>query len=310
MASFLLAEEERFRRVKHYAGFPFDAIAYCLNEANIGLKDVEHVAINSDPAANRWNKIKYVLTHRLDINFIKERLSTSKRRRSVADEFANRFTGEEVRFQLHRVEHHLAHLSSAFHVSPYQKAVVVSVDGLGDFASAAWGVGDDAAITMDGKVLFPHSLGLFYQALTKFLGFQHYGDEYKVMGLAPYGKPSYMDKMRQIVLLGDDGTFRLNLEYFWHHRESVEYKWVNGVQMPGRLFSDKLAGLLGLAPRGEGDELTQEHKDLARSIQMMYEEAFFHLLNRQYMGMRYCRDCWWLRHELGCQRPDTTEHTL
>jgi len=273
------AEEERFKRVKHYAGFPSDAIAYCLAEVNIPLKDVEYVAINSDPTANRWNKIKYALTHRLDIDLIKNRLRTSKRRRSISDEFENYFGHEEVRFKLHRVEHHLAHLSSAFHVSPYQKAVVVSVDGLGDFASAAWGIGDNGAIRMDGKVLFPHSLGLFYQALTKFLGFQHYGDEYKVMGLAPYGKPDFIDKMRQTVLLQNDGTFRLNLDYFWHHRESVEYKWVNGVPVPGRLFSDNLGDFLGLKPRRENEKLTQQHMNLARSIQVMYEEAFFHLLN-------------------------------
>lgn len=282
------AEEERFRRIKHYAGFPSESIAYCLEEAGIGLQDIEHVAINSDPKANRWNKIGYTLTHRLDPRLIVERLSVARKRRSIHEEVTSRFGDAGLRFQLHRVEHHLAHLSSAFHVSPFERSVAVSVDGLGDFASAAWGTGDGTRIHVDGRVLFPHSLGLFYQALTKYLGFPHYGDEYKVMGLAPYGKPAYMEQMRQIVLLREDGSFRLNLDYFRHHRESVEYKWVNDVPVPGRLYNDHLQSLLGIAPRDPGEPLTQAHKDVARSVQQMYEEAFFHLLNR--LHARYAMD--------------------
>lgn len=272
------AEEERFRRLKHYAGFPSDAIAYCLQEGGVSLKDIDYIALNSDPKANLWNKAKYTLTHRLDLNLIRERLQTSWQRRSISDLLIDRYGKEAVRFSVRRVEHHLAHLSSAFHVSPYDNATILSLDGLGDFASAAWGIGEKDKITIKGKVLFPHSLGIFYQSLTKFLGFPHYGDEYKVMGLAPYGQPAYMEQMRQIVHLLDDGTFRLNLDFFWHHRESVEYKWENGAPVAGRLFNDNLGRLLGLAPRKPGGELTRAHKDLARSIQVMYEEAFFHLL--------------------------------
>ena len=272
------AEEERFCRRKHYAGFPSDAIAYCLREGGVSLRNIDYIAINSDPKANLWKKAKYALTHRVDLNLIKKRLEISNKRRSVIDILTDSYGKEEVRFSVRYVEHHLAHLSSAFHVSPYENATILSIDGLGDFASAAWGTGEKDKITIKGKVLFPHSLGIFYQSLTKFLGFPHYGDEYKVMGLAPYGEPAYMEEMRQIVQLLDDGTFRLNLDFFWHHRESVEYKWENGVPVAGRLFNDNLGRLLGLAPRTPGGELTRAHKDLARSIQVMYEEAFFHLL--------------------------------
>ena len=175
----------------------------------------------------------------------------------------------------------MAHLSSAFHVSPFDQAVVVSVDGFGDFASAAWGVGRGTVIEVEDKVYFPHSLGIFYQALTQFIGFPNYGDEYKVMGLAPYGKPTYLAQMRQIVLLQPDGSFKLNLDFFRHHREKIEYEWENGSPSVGTLFAPALADLLGPG-RDKDDPLEQRHKDIAHSVQAMYEEAFFHLLNTLY----------------------------
>ncbi|HRK62291.1 MAG TPA: carbamoyltransferase C-terminal domain-containing protein, partial [Candidatus Omnitrophota bacterium] len=181
-----------------------------------------------------------------------------------------------------------AHLASAFLLSPFSQAVTVSVDGFGDFASTSWGVGNGTKIKIDGRVYFPHSLGVFYQALTQYLGFLNYGDEYKVMGLAPYGEPKYLDEMRKIVLLQADGTFKLNLDYFCHHREGVDYRWEGGVPHVGLLFSGALEQLLGQA-RQPQDEISQKHKDLARSIQAMYEEAFFHLLNS--LHKRYQLDC-------------------
>jgi carbamoyltransferase len=176
------------------------------------------------------------------------------------------------------VEHHLAHLSSAFHVSPFDKAVVVSVDGFGDFASAAWGLGSGARIEVEGRVHFPHSLGIFYQALTQFIGFPHYGDEYKVMGLAPYGEPVFLPQMRKLVQLQTDGGFELDLDFFRHHREKIDYEWENGSPSVGTLYSQQLTNLLGPA-RAPDEPLAQVHKDLARSAQAMYEESFFHLLN-------------------------------
>src|SRR5262249_13222841 len=179
---------------------------------------------------------------------------------------------------VHAVEHHAAHLSSAFHVSPFECAVVVSVDGFGDFASAAWGVGEGIAIRVDGRVYFPHSLGVFYQALTQFLGFPNYGDEYKVMGLAPYGQPAFMGAMRQIVRLRPDGSYALDLRYFRHHREHISYQWNDGAPQFGDLFSPALEQLLG-SRRKPDDLLDDRHRDIARSAQAMYEEAFLNLLN-------------------------------
>ncbi|MFT3858140.1 MAG: carbamoyltransferase C-terminal domain-containing protein [Aquabacterium sp.] len=272
------AEEERFRRIKHWAGFPSQSIAYCLQAQGITLSDVQHVAINQDTKANLWKKVGFTLARRPDLSLVLDRIKNKRERANLKDELRQAFPDERFIGEVHEVEHHLAHLGSAYLVSPFQEAVVVSVDGFGDFASAAWGVGRGGEVTVEDKVYFPHSLGMFYQALTQYLGFPHYGDEYKVMGLAPYGRPLLLDKMRQIVRLQDDGSFRLNLDYFRHHREKIDYEWEHGEPKVGHLFAASLCDLLGPA-REPGEALTQYHKDIARSVQAMYEEAFFHLLN-------------------------------
>ncbi len=272
------AEEERFRRIKHWAGFPSEAIRYCLREAGVGLADVNHFAINRDPKANLLRKIGFTLTQRPNLKFVMDRLRNAREVTTFEEELARAFPGERITGAMHHVEHHLAHLASALLVSPFEEAVVVSVDGFGDFASAAWGVGRGSTIDVEDKVYFPHSLGIYYQALTQYIGFPHYGDEYKVMGLAPYGEPRFLEQMQRIVNLKPDGSFRLDLQYFRHVREKVAYEWEDGVPVVGTLFMPALEALLGPA-RQPGEELTQRHKDIARSIQAMYEKAFFHLLN-------------------------------
>jgi carbamoyltransferase len=272
------AEEERFRRIKHWAGFPSEAIAYCLREGGLALADVDHVAVNQDNRANLFRKIRYLLTNVSNAGLVLERIRNRRERQRIPELLNKAFPGESFRGSFHNVEHHLAHLSSAFHVSPFEKAVVVSVDGFGDFASAAWGVGEGKEVDVQGRVLFPHSLGIFYQALTQYLGFPHYGDEYKVMGLAPYGSPVAMEEMRKIVRLLPDGTFELDLSYFSHHRQRVVDQWTSGVPEFADLFSPALEKLLG--PRRQTlDPLEERHRDIARSVQAMYEEAFFHLIS-------------------------------
>jgi carbamoyltransferase len=273
------AEEERFRRIKHWAGFPSESIRYCLAEAGVELSAVDHVAVNSDPNANFWKKAWYAVSHRPDPRLVLNRLANRRRRLSIEEALHAHFPQSRFTGRVHHIEHHLAHLASAFLVAPFEEALALSVDGFGDFASAAWGVGRGAQISIEGKVYFPHSLGIFYQAMTQYLGFPHYGDEYKAMGLAPYGEPRYLEHMRRIVNLQDDGTFRLDLNYFRHHKEKVEYAWDNGAPVVGRLYARALEELFG-PTRGGEEPLTQKHKDLARSVQAMYEEAFFHLLNR------------------------------
>ena len=275
------AEEERFRRIKHWAGFPSKSIRWCLTEAGINLDDVKHIALNQDIGANLSKKITFTIKNRPSLNTLFDRYRNKRKRQGIKDYLVKEFPDHQFTGSVHGIEHHMAHLSSAFHVSSFDEAVVVSVDGFGDFASTAWGVGHGVEIDLEDRIYFPHSLGIFYQALTQFIGFQNYGDEYKVMGLAPYGKPIYLDQMREIVKLKPEGTFELNLNYFRHHREKIDYEWENGSPYVGTLFSKELEKLLGPA-RSKIDDLTQHHKDIAHSVQAFYEEAFFHLLNKLY----------------------------
>ena len=274
------AEEERFRRVKHWAGFPSEAVKWCLKCAGASLADVTHLAVNQDAKANLGRKLAFVATRRPDLSLVLDRIR-NKRERAGLGETLERELGTPFKGELVFVEHHLAHLASAFLVSPFRDAVAVSVDGFGDFASAAWGAGRGASLEVDDKVYFPHSLGIFYQAITQFLGFPNYGDEYKVMGLAPYGQPTFLSQMRNLVKLEKDGGFKLDLSYFRHATEKIEYEWEGGDPVVGTLYSPKLDQLLG-PPRAREDALEQRHRDLARSAQAMYEEAFFHLLNALY----------------------------
>jgi carbamoyltransferase len=284
------AEEERFRRVKHWAGFPTEAIQYCLNEAGIQLQDVAVVAINSDPNANLARKVKYALRSRPSFKLLADRIRNRGEREGIASQLSAAFPDQEFNGRIRRVEHHLCHLASAFLVSPFDESAIASVDGFGDFASGAWGIGKGSSISVDNKVHFPHSLGIFYQAITQFIGFPHYGDEYKVMGLAPYGKPKFMKEMRQIVALEDDGSYKLQLDYFRHHRERTNYEWEDGIPTFGELFSNGLGELLG--PARQSDEpLTQRHMDIAHSAQAMYEEAFFSLLDSLYQKHRLDTIC-------------------
>ncbi|MCI0746939.1 MAG: carbamoyltransferase [Verrucomicrobia subdivision 3 bacterium] len=279
------AEEERFRRIKHWAGLPVEAIRYCLREGRIELGNVDHVAINRRPGVNNFRRLAFVLTHRPDPRLVFNRLRNIRKAATVEAALGQAFPDQNLRAELHHVEHHLAHLASAFLVSPFEEAVSVSIDGFGDFASAAWGMGRRQSVCVDDRVYFPHSLGIFYSAVTQYLGFPYFGDEYKVMGLAPYGEPKFIDAMRQVVHLQSDGTFRLNLKFFRHHTDNVTYSWNNCSPEVGTLYTAALEELLGPA-RKKDQPLEQKHKDIARSAQAMYEEAFFALLNALHQRYR------------------------
>ena len=271
-------EEERFTREKHWAGFPAMAINYCLRQARIQLGDVDIVAVNSNPGAVRYKKLAYLLSGKAGLPLIREKLLVRKKRASIQTHLKNTFPGEVFTGKIENVEHHLAHLASGFYCSPFKEAIVVSVDGFGDFSSCAWGVGTGDEIQVQGRIYFPHSLGIFYQAMTQFLGFPYYGDEYKVMGLAPYGKAHHLVSLEKVLEVQDDGHFGLNLDFFRHHREPAGFEWSSGSPVVSRLYSSDLEGLLGLA-REPGTTLTTHHFDLAQSVQVMYERAFFNLLN-------------------------------
>jgi carbamoyltransferase len=272
------AEEERFRRLKHWAGFPAEAVRYCLREGRVELRNVDHIAVNQNSRANLLRKIAYLTQRPPKLGLLLNRIRNRRSRQAIPELLTKAMPGSSFRGAFHKIEHHLAHMSSAFHVSPFAHAGIVSIDGFGDFSSAAFGVGSGSNIEVQGRVHFPHSMGIFYQALTQYLGFPHYGDEYKVMGLAPYGKPVLIDAMRQVVHPQPDGTFKLDLKYFRHHHENVSYQWSDGSPCLADLFAPALEELLG-PRRNPADPLDERHHDIARSAQAMYEEVFLNLLN-------------------------------
>src|SRR2546423_1395620 len=271
------AEEERFRRIKHWAGLPTQAIDYCLREGRVELSDVNHIAINRQPGVNNWRRLGFVLTHRPHPKLMWQKIKNIRSAASIKEALESRYR-IKLQAQVHHVEHHLAHLASAFLVSGFEEAACISIDGFGDFASTALGMGQGHRIDIDQRVYFPHSLGIFYSAITQFIGFPNFGDEYKVMGLAPLGQPVYLEKMRELVRVQSDGTFKLGLKYFRHHTDNVSYSWNDCAPEVGTLYTSKLLELLGPG-RGAREPLEQRHKDLARSAQAMYEEAFFALLD-------------------------------
>lgn len=270
------AEEERFRRVKHWAGAPTQAAAACLDAVGARLADVETIAVNRDPTAALWRKAAYVLTRPPSRRLLSARLRNAA---AVTDPLAELVGDRRVGAgpTLFPVEHHRAHLASAFFGSPHDAATVVSVDGFGDFASAMWARGRGTRLEAMGRVSFPHSLGLFYQAITQFLGFWRYGDEYKVMGLAAYGEPRLKAALDRLVHAAPDGGYRLDLSFFRHHRSAIERPGDDGAPAFERLFTDKLVDLLG-PPRAADAPLAPRHRDIAASAQAVYEAALFRLL--------------------------------
>jgi carbamoyltransferase len=272
------AEEERFNRVKHVAGFPALAAAWCLQDAGLDPRELDHVAIGRDPRANVAAKVRQTARRLRNPAYVVGRLRNMARVGDVKDDVATALgvEADALRADFHNVEHHQAHVASAFFVSPFDDAAVLTMDGFGDFASTMLAFGHGNHFHVLDRVTFPHSLGIFYTAITQWLGFPHYGDEGKVMGLAPYGDPDvYRDQLRELVKVTD--LFELNLDYFTHHSEGVDMTWADGSPTIGRIFSKRLEQLLGpaLVP-GAGQ--TKQQEDVAAALQAVLEEVYLHLV--------------------------------
>ena len=285
-------EEERFRRVKHWAGFPRESIHTCLQMAGVTPMAVDHFAISRDPRANLLRKALFTLRKRPSPSLIWDRAKNATRVQNVAETIATEFDLDlpRVRERLHWVEHHPAHLASAFFVSPFEEAAVCAIDGFGDFVSTSGGIGRGHTLEVLERVYFPHSLGLLYLALTQYLGFVHYGDEYKVMGLAPYGAPDYVEALRRLIHLKPGGGFELDLAYFRHHSEGVSMTWDDGEPFIGPVYTRQLAALLGPA-RSPEEPLEPRHEAIAASLQVVFEEAACHILNGLYLKTHIPRLC-------------------
>ncbi len=274
-------EEERFRRIKHWAGFPSMAIEFCLREAGITLEQVDHIAIGRDPYAKLGKKLLFLAKNPGGgWRAVMDRFNNAKKVSSLEEEFAAMAPGIDVtalKKKIHQVEHHRSHLASAFFASPFEEAALLSIDGSGDFSTTMIGTGKGNKITVTGSVDFPHSVGLFYTAFTQLLGFPHYGDEYKVMGLAPYGKPEYADKLRDVLIFGSDGLFTLNSKYFRSAKSGIVSYGEDHIPVVAPLYADYMIEKFGPVRKKE-EPLTQYHKDMAASVQRITEELIFHIL--------------------------------
>ena len=274
-------EEERLNRIKHWAGLPVLAAKACL-----AGEQPDHIAISRDPRAHLADKLMRVAVRPHQWLSLTSRASNSARIAQVGRELASEGIEAKATKRVHFVEHHRAHLASAFFASPFGEAAIISIDGFGDFSSVMWGIGRGNQIEVRGSVSFPHSLGIFYTAFTQFLGFPKYGDEYKMMGLSAYGVPRFADQVRKVARTDQDQC-RLNLDYFSHHSKGVEMTWYGGEPALGAIFSEKMAREFG-APRAPRSEIQQRDKDLAASVQQVLEENYFALLNfvQKQTGMR------------------------
>src|SRR5450432_1006464 len=275
-------EEERFRRVKHWAGFPSLAIEFCLKEAGITLHEVDHIAIGRDPYAKLAKKILFLLKNPGGgLRAVQDRLSNAKKVASLEAEFKALDPSIDEKFfksKIHQVEHHRSHLASAFFASPFEKSAILSIDGSGDFTTTMMAIGKGNQMQVLDSVDFPHSVGLFYTAFTQLLGFPHYGDEYKLMGLAPYGEPLYVEKLKDVLIFDENGIFHLNQKYFRSAKSGIISYGEDHIPVVAPLFSSYMTEKFG-AERKKEEPLSQYHKDLGASVQRITELLIFHVLN-------------------------------
>jgi len=276
-------EEERIRRIKHWAGFPSESVKWCLNDAGILIEDVDYITIGRNPSAHLLKKVFSSIRRLINPVFVKDRINNIKRVRSITDDVSAGLgvTRDRIKAAIKYVEHHRSHLSSAFFSSPFEESAIISIDGFGDYSSCMFAIGSGNHIKVLDSVTFPHSLGIFYTAFTQFLGFPYYGDEYKVMGLAPYGEPRFMDKINNVIKLTPNGKFQLNEKYFVHSSRGALMTWDGCAPSIEGLFSQKFIEEFG-RPRRKEEEISDYHKDLAASVQKMCEMVIFHMLNYLY----------------------------
>ena len=266
------SEEERFKRVKHWEGFPSESVLFCLNSTNISFEQLDFIAVAGDVTSNFFRKILFLWQHP---NHLKK---TKKVFGGFSKEWEQHFPDWLLADKLRFVEHHRAHLASAFYSSPFEEAMIYSVDGSGDFSTSMWGMGRGNKIRIMGNTCFPHSLGLFYTAASQYLGFHEVGDEYKVMGLAAYGKPIFFDDILKMFQLQKDGTFTLSALYFkW---DNPLFKENNANGRPGipLFYSELWVSKWGI-PKILGEEISSFHADFAASTQKVFEYILMNRLN-------------------------------
>ena len=279
------AEEERFSRIKHTSKFPVKSIKFCLKEAGINLSELNTITINSNPLSSLSRKIFFTLKSYKRYLLALKSLSNIKKKLTIRDLISKNFSDIEFRGDIKYIDHHLSHIASSSFYSNFNESINLSIDGFGDFASGAWGVLENGKISIDKRVFFPHSMGIFYQAITQYLGFKNYGDEYKVMGLSSYGKPTFEKELSKLLFNTKNG-YELDLRYFVHQNQSIIENNIGGQLKYIDLFSKNLLELLGDDRKPNG-KITQRHIDIAKSAQTVYEKTLFNLLNTLYEKYKF-----------------------
>ena len=274
-------EEERFTKIKHYAGLPFNSIKYCLNSANIDISEVDVIAVNYN---SKYNFLEKVLFSVKNFNFSTiEKIISIKRKLSIKKIIEKNFS-KTIDEKILYIPHHISHIASGFFLSGLNDAIGLTVDGSGDFSTSESFILKQKSIKLVDKTIYPHSIGIFYQTFTQFLGFKNYGDEYKVMGLSSYGTPKYTNRLKKIIKFDDKGNFRLNLNYFNHHKNSLNFQFEDGKPFFNNFFNDKFLKLFG-PERSIDRKIDQYHKDLAASVQKIFEDAVISKI--KYLKQKY-----------------------
>ena len=271
------AEEERFTRIKHTTTFPYMSINFCLNKLDLDISKIDVITVNSNPFASFFDKAIFLIKNPKSLPIAFNSLNNSSKKYNLKNYIAKIDKDKIFSGKIKFIDHHESHMASSLFFNNFKECVNLSIDGFGDFSSCAWGFSMNKHLKIDKKVYFPHSLGIFYQAMTQYLGFKNYGDEYKVMGLSSYGKPKYADLISKLIYKKKEG-FELNLNYFVHHKKQILSTNKNAQAVYKDLYSNRLIALLG-DEREKDENLTIKHMDLAKSIQTVYEDIFFHILN-------------------------------
>jgi len=266
------SEEERFKRVKHWNGFPSESISFCLESADISYEQLDFIAFAGDKTAHLFRRMLFSLQH--PNYLIKRKGAFGNFKKDWNQYFPQWILHDKLRF----VEHHRSHLASAFYSSPFEEALIYSLDGSGDFSTSMWAIGKGNSIKVLGNTSFPHSLGLFYTAASQYLGFQEVGDEYKVMGLAAYGKPVFFEKLLSMFQLQKDGTFKLKNEFFKWNKPLIGEDNLYGYPTIPLFFSKRWEIKWGNSRHPE-EELSSIHADFAASVQKVFEFILMQRLN-------------------------------
>ncbi len=276
-------EEERLNRIKNSGGFPFLSIKECLNFKNITLEDVNFVAINSDPKKFFFRKLNYLIKNPISLNDLFIKSKNISKKLNLNSELAKIDNYGTFKGKIVNVEHHTSHIASSFYLSNFDEACGISIDGSGDFTTTSNSICENDKIKMNDRIFYPHSLGIFYTAISNFLGFDKYGEEYKVMALGAYGNSSLDTKLSKLINFENDGKFNLNLDFFLHHKNINTFDIVNNEIIIKNLLNDKkVENLLGIKKRNRKEDLKLEHFNLAKSLQNLFEKAYLSYINFSY----------------------------